>query len=76
VVNKVPRRGGQLDLERFAESLPQAGGMVVIPADVEAAGVLSAGRFDWRDAPEPWKRSVRELAVALLADWRALGLSS
>jgi MinD-like ATPase involved in chromosome partitioning or flagellar assembly len=75
VVNKVPRRGGQLDLERFAERLPQAGGMVVIPADVEAAGILSAGKYDWRDAPEPWRRSVRELAAVLLAEWPALGLS-
>jgi MinD-like ATPase involved in chromosome partitioning or flagellar assembly len=75
VVNKVPRRGSRLNLEAFAESLPQASGMVVVPAEVEAAGHLSAGRFDWRDAPESWKRAARELAVALIADWPALNLT-
>jgi hypothetical protein len=34
-----------------------------------------AGDCSWRDAPEAWQRSLRELAVSLEADWPALGRS-
>lgn len=75
VVNRMPRTGSSLDLQEFGRWLPQASGLVVIPADVRAAGELSSGRFDWASAPEPWRRSVRELAAALMAEWPALGLT-
>jgi hypothetical protein len=31
--------------------------------------------FDWREAPGPWRIAGRELAAALAADWRHLGLA-
>jgi MinD-like ATPase involved in chromosome partitioning or flagellar assembly len=74
-VNKMPKRGGRLDLDRLASYVPTARGLVVIPDQPEAASSLSAGRFDWRDAPSPWKRSLRELAVSLLSDWERIGLA-
>ena len=71
----MPKRGGRLDLDRLASYVPTARGLVVIPNQPEAASSLSAGRFDWRDAPSPWKRSLRELAVSLLSDWERIGLA-
>lgn len=75
VVNKMPTRGSLLDLEQFGRHLPEASGQVVIPADVAEANRLTAGQFGWRDAPDPWRRSVRELAASLVAEWPALGLT-
>jgi MinD-like ATPase involved in chromosome partitioning or flagellar assembly len=74
VVNKMPRRA-RLDLEQLAHFLPTAVAMTVIPAAPAAADALSAGDFDWERSPEGWARSVRELAVALVADWPRLGLA-
>jgi MinD-like ATPase involved in chromosome partitioning or flagellar assembly len=75
VVNKMPRRGGPLDLDRFARSLPEASGLVVIPSEPGAAARLAAARFDWREAPPSWRRAIRELSVQLVSDWPALGLT-
>jgi MinD-like ATPase involved in chromosome partitioning or flagellar assembly len=75
VVNKMPKRGSPLDLEQFARSLPEASGLVVIPSEPNAAGRLAAARFNWRDAPPTWQRAVRELAVQIVSDWPALGLT-
>jgi MinD-like ATPase involved in chromosome partitioning or flagellar assembly len=75
VVNKVPSRGSALDLEKFARSVPEASGLVVIPEEPEAASRLAAARFDWREAPPAWRRAVRELAVQAVSDWPALGLT-
>jgi MinD-like ATPase involved in chromosome partitioning or flagellar assembly len=36
---------------------------------------MPANAKEARNAPDTWQRSVRELAVALEADWPALGLS-
>jgi MinD-like ATPase involved in chromosome partitioning or flagellar assembly len=75
VVNKVPRRGGRIDLGRLAAGLHEADGMVVVPDSPAGAARLLTGRFDWRDAPREWRVAVRELAAALVADWPRLGLS-
>jgi MinD-like ATPase involved in chromosome partitioning or flagellar assembly len=76
VVNRMPARGGRLDLDQLSRYLPAARGLVVIPDDVGAATRLAGGNFHWRDAPASWQRAVRELAVALVSDWARLGLSS
>lgn len=76
VVNRMPPRGGRLDLDQLSRYLPAARGLVVIPDDVGAATRLAGGNFHWRDAPESWQRAVRELAVALVSEWARLGLSS
>jgi len=74
-VNKMPARGSMLDLERFARSLPEASGLVVIPDEPGAAARLAAARFDWREAPPSWRRAARELAVQVVSDWEPLGLT-
>ena len=75
VVNKMPDRGSLLDLEAFAESLPEASGLVVIPDEPGAATRLAAARFDWREAPLSWRRAARELAAQVVSDWAPLGLT-
>jgi len=75
VVNKMPRKGSLLELDRFGRSLPEASAMVVIPSEITAAHRLAAAQFDWRAAPPGWHRSIRELALCLVADWPILGLT-
>jgi MinD-like ATPase involved in chromosome partitioning or flagellar assembly len=75
VVNKMPARGSVLDLEKFARSLPEASGLVVIPDEPGAAARLAAARFDWREAPSSWQKAARELAVQVVTDWAPLGLT-
>jgi MinD-like ATPase involved in chromosome partitioning or flagellar assembly len=75
VVNRMPARGGRLDLGRLNRFLPAARGMVVVPDEVAAAARLAAGSFDWRDAPDSWQIALRQLAVVLAADWARLKLS-
>jgi MinD-like ATPase involved in chromosome partitioning or flagellar assembly len=75
VVNKMPPTGSVLDLERFARSLPEASGLVVIPEEPNAAARLAAARFGWREAPSSWRKAVSELAVQVVSDWPALGLT-
>jgi MinD-like ATPase involved in chromosome partitioning or flagellar assembly len=76
VVNKVPLRGGRLDLRRLADTVAGAEQIVVIPADTEAASALGVGAFRWEEVPAAWQRSVRELAAVLIAGWAGLGLTS
>ena len=75
VVNRMPPKGGRLDLERLSHYLPAARGLVVIPDQVAAATRLAGGGFDWRDAPASWQLALRQLAVVLVSDWRRLGLT-
>jgi MinD-like ATPase involved in chromosome partitioning or flagellar assembly len=76
VVNKVPLRGGRLDLRRLADTVAGAEQIVVIPADPGAASALGVGAFRWEEVPAAWQRSVRELAAVLIAGWAGLGLTS
>jgi len=75
VVNKagVPT---ELDLRAFGAVVPYARGLVEVNANVGAARLVAGGRFNWVDAPLSWKRSVRELAAALVADWPDLGIAA
>jgi MinD-like ATPase involved in chromosome partitioning or flagellar assembly len=74
VVNKLPPKGARLDVPRFGRQLPEANALVVIPSEADAASRLAAGEFEWRDAPATWQRAIRELAVALVSDWKRLGV--
>ena len=74
-VNKMPQKGARIDLERFGAAVPEAAGMVVVPTDLAGASSVANGEFAWRDAPPGWNRSVRELAIVLMADWPELGIS-
>lgn len=65
-----------LDLRAFGAVVPHARGLVEIRSDLAAARQVAAGQFNWVDAPARWKVAVRELAVALLADWPQLGIAS
>jgi MinD-like ATPase involved in chromosome partitioning or flagellar assembly len=75
VVNKMSAKGIRLDLQALEHAIPHARGFIEIPAESQAADQLSAGIFDWHDAPSSWKRVVRELAVSLIAEWPVLGIS-
>jgi MinD-like ATPase involved in chromosome partitioning or flagellar assembly len=75
VVNKLPAARVDLDLGRLGAYLPQASAMLTLPSQPEAAGRLSGGSFDWRDAPEPWQRACRELAVVITSAWPELGVT-
>ena len=55
--------------------LTNARGLICVDEEIPAAGSVANGAFRWDDAPEGWKRSVRELAVVLADDWPRLGLS-
>jgi MinD-like ATPase involved in chromosome partitioning or flagellar assembly len=74
VVNKLPPKGARLDVARFGRRLAEASALVVIPSHADAASRLAAGEFEWRDAPAAWQRATRELAVALVSDWKRLGV--
>ena len=76
VVNKMPRKGARLDVEMLDRAVPDARALIAVRADPESASALNAGDFTWEDAPDPWQRAVRELAVLLVADWPGLGLST
>jgi MinD-like ATPase involved in chromosome partitioning or flagellar assembly len=69
VVNRVPATGSRLRIRSLEEHLPFARGLVVVPAHERAASQVADGTFDWRDAPRPWARSVRQLAAVLAAAW-------
>jgi MinD-like ATPase involved in chromosome partitioning or flagellar assembly len=64
-----------LDLRAFGAVIPHARGLVQMRSEMSAARTVAAGRFSWQDAPRSWRRSVRELAAALVADWPELGIS-
>jgi MinD-like ATPase involved in chromosome partitioning or flagellar assembly len=72
VINKA-RKDPKIDLGALEGYVPQARGMVLIPDHPRAADTVSSQTFDWRDAPYGWRRSVRELATALVRDWPRLG---
>jgi MinD-like ATPase involved in chromosome partitioning or flagellar assembly len=77
VVNKLPRTRRELniDLAAFDELVPEARGLLTVEDEPRAAARLARGDFEWLDAPDSWKRSIRELAVGLTADWPELGLA-
>jgi MinD-like ATPase involved in chromosome partitioning or flagellar assembly len=73
VVNKSPRRGGRLNLDRLAEDVPSAGAVVEIDADSQAAEAVGLGQFNWTLAQDGWQLAARELAAHLAAGWEKLG---
>jgi MinD-like ATPase involved in chromosome partitioning or flagellar assembly len=75
LVNKMPTAGSRLDVTALETYIPQARGLVVLPANERAASQLASGLFDWRDAPSTWKRAMREVAAALVADWQEMGVT-
>jgi len=77
VVNKLPRSRRELtiDLSAFDELVPEARGLWTVGEEPQAAARVARGDFQWRDAPDSWKQSFREIAVGLAADWPELGLA-
>jgi len=77
IVNKLPRsrRRMNIDLTGFDDLVPEARGLLTIQEEPEAAARVARGEFQWRDAPESWKQSIRHVAVGLAADWPDLGLA-
>ena len=76
LVNKMSRsRTARLDLPALESYIPQARGLVTVAFEQRAARIVSAGLFDWRDAPKSWRRSVREVAADLVAAWPSLDVT-
>jgi MinD-like ATPase involved in chromosome partitioning or flagellar assembly len=77
LVNKMPRkRDARLDLEGLESLVPDAHGLVMLDEDLRSATKVAAGDYSWDDAPEQWRRAIRELAVSLQADWPSLGITT
>jgi MinD-like ATPase involved in chromosome partitioning or flagellar assembly len=76
VVNKMPSSRSFLALDRFKAAVPYASALVVVPNEPHAAGHLTTGRFDWRTAPKGWQVALRKLAIAITAEWGAVGLTA
>jgi hypothetical protein len=76
VVNKLPRKGGRLDLDTLSRAVPDARAMITVESDQETASELAAGEFSWERAPDAWARSLRELAAVMVVDWPELGLAT
>ena len=74
VVNRA-NRGGRLDVERFAQSIRWARGLVTISDERRAAASIGTGDFNWDHAPRAWRQAVRELGALLAGDWERLGLT-
>ncbi len=64
-----------LDLRAFGAVIPHARGLVEVGSEMAAARRVAGGRFTWVDAPGSWRRSLRELAAALVVDWPELGIA-
>jgi MinD-like ATPase involved in chromosome partitioning or flagellar assembly len=75
VVNKMPRKA-RLDLEGLERLVPEAHGLITLAEDHRSATHVAAGDYSWDDATPAWRRSIRELAVSLQADWPALGITA
>jgi MinD-like ATPase involved in chromosome partitioning or flagellar assembly len=75
VVNKLPRKHSRVDVEQLAGLLPDAAGVITVGSDLDAASRVAGGNFTWEEAPDAWRRAVRELAVLLASDWPRLGLT-
>jgi MinD-like ATPase involved in chromosome partitioning or flagellar assembly len=76
VINKLPRKGGRLDLEQVSRAIPDARCLIAMDSEPEVASRLSAGDFTWERAPASWQRSMRELAAVMVKDWPDLGLAA
>jgi DNA segregation ATPase FtsK/SpoIIIE-like protein len=76
VVNKLPRKGGRLDLETLSRAVPDARAMITVSSNPDTASELAAGEYSWDRAPDEWNRSLRELAAVMVVDWPELGLAT
>ena len=76
VVNKMPARGGRLDLDAVSRAVRDARGLITLRARPAAAAQLTGGEFAWDRAPEDWKVALDELCAVIASDWRDLELSS
>ena len=77
LVNKMPRkRDARLDLEGLESLVQDAHGLVMLDEDLRSATKVAAGDYSWDDAPDQWRRAIRELAVSLQADWPSLGITT
>ena len=77
VVNKMPRkRDTRLDLSGLEGLVQDAHGLITLDEDLRSATKVANGDYSWDDAPDQWRRAIRELAVSLQADWPALGITA
>lgn len=76
VVNKMPAVRARLKVASLEDYVPFVRGLVVLSTENRSAQRVAAGTFDWRDAPDSWKLSVRELTAVLAAAWPVLGATT
>jgi MinD-like ATPase involved in chromosome partitioning or flagellar assembly len=74
VMNKASE-ATRLDLRAFGAVIPHARGLVEVSTEMAAARAVASGRFNWQEAPRTWRRSLRELAAALVLEWPTLGIA-
>jgi hypothetical protein len=63
-------------VDMLSSAVPDARALITVDADPKNASALAAGDWSWDDAPDSWNRSLRELAVVMVADWPGLGLAT
>ena len=76
LVNKLPRRSAQVDLEALGSLVPDAAGMSTVESDPATAARVAEGTFTWRKPGGRCAVSLRELACIVASQWPALGLAS
>jgi len=76
LVNKLPRRSAQVDLEALGSLVPDAAGMSTVESDPATAARVAEGTFTWREPGGRCAVSLRELACIVASQWPALGLAS
>ncbi len=76
VVNKLPRRSAQVDLDALGSLVPDAAGMWTVESDPATSARVAEGTFTWREPVGRCGVSIRELACLVASQWPALGLAS
>lgn len=76
LVNKLPRRSAQVDLEALGSLVPVAAAMATVESDSATAARVADGTFTWREPAGRCAVSFRELACIVASQWAALGLAS
>ena len=76
LVNKLPRRSAQVDLQALGSLVPDVVGMSTVESDPATAARVSEGTFTWREPAGRCGVSIRELGCIVASQWPALGFAS
>jgi MinD-like ATPase involved in chromosome partitioning or flagellar assembly len=76
LVNKLPRRSAQVDLDALGSLVPDAAGMWTVESDPATSARVADGTLTWKEPVGRCGVSIRELACLVASQWPALGLAS